>query len=205
LRHGLQEGFTVLYAGNQGRCHDLNTLVDAAQLLQHRHDVRVLIVGGGARHRQVRQRVEQAGLARVQFLPYQEPADLPPMLAAADLAVVSLLEEAEGQVAPSKLYGHLAAATPVAVICSDRSYLRREVEAGRCGAAFRNGDAAGLAAFIERLADQPRLAEAMGRASRHHLQQTATPELVVQRYAALLARHLPLAHKRLTAPAVAGA
>ena len=200
LRHGLEEGFTVMYAGNQGRCHDLDTLVDAALLLQEYKGIRFLIVGGGAQHRQVRRRVQQAGLTQVQFLPYQEPADLPAMLAAADLAVVSLLAEAEGQVAPSKLYGHLAAATPVAVICSPSSYLRHEVETARCGAAFRNGDAAGLAAFIERLAQQPQLAHDLGLASRRHLQQTATPELVVQRYAAVLARHLPLVHKRLAAP-----
>lgn len=190
-RHGLEDGFTVLYAGNQGRCHDLDTLLDALELLRERPGLRLLIVGGGARHQHLRQRVHQAGLSQVRFLPYQEPAVLPAMLAAADLAVVSLLAAAEGQVAPSKLYGHLAAATPVAVICSDHSYLRSEVEAAGCGAAFANGDAVGLAAFIGRLADDPQLARTMGQAGRRHLQCTATPELVVQRYAQLLARHLP--------------
>ena len=190
-RHGLQDGFTVLYAGNQGRCHDLDTLLDAAELLSHRPGLRLLIVGNGARHQHLQERVQQAGLSQVRFLPYQEPAALPAMLAAADLAVVSLLAAAEGQVAPSKLYGHLAAATPVAVICSEQSYLRQDIETAGCGAAFANGDAVGLAAFITHLADHPQLARAMGQAGRRHLQHTATPELVVQRYAQLLARHLP--------------
>jgi glycosyltransferase involved in cell wall biosynthesis len=191
LHHGLQDGFTVLYAGNQGRCHDLDTLLDAAQLLRGEAGLRFLIVGGGARHQQLRQRVQQAGLSQVRLLPYQEPAVLPAMLAAADLAVVSLLAAAEGQVAPSKLYGHLAAATPVAVICSPDSYLRDEVEAAGCGAAFANGDGEGLAAFIRRLAADSQLCRSLGAASRRHLQRTATPELVVQRYADVLARHLP--------------
>lgn len=189
--HGLQHGFTVLYAGNQGRCHDLETLLDAAQLLNNECDIRFLIVGGGARHQQLRQRAIDADLQQVRFLPYQDPEDLPAMLAAADLAVVSLLEAAEGQVAPSKLYGHLAAATPVAVICGAESYLRHEVEAAGCGAAFRNGEAAPLAGFIRHLAEAPEQARAMGQASRRHLLQTATPELVVQRYADLVGRHLP--------------
>jgi glycosyltransferase involved in cell wall biosynthesis len=203
-QQGLQDGFTVLYAGNQGRCHDLDTLLDAVQLLRGRPGLRLLIVGNGARHQHLQQRVQQAGLSQVRFLPYQEPAVLPAMLAAADLAVVSLLAAAEGQVAPSKLYGHLAAATPVAVICSDHSYLRQDVEAAGCGAAFANGDAPGLAAFIARLADDPQLARAMGQAGRRHLQRTATPELVVQRYAQLLARHLPQWSLRRSLSLVAG-
>ncbi|MEB3172421.1 MAG: glycosyltransferase family 4 protein [Cyanobacteriota bacterium] len=201
-RHGLDDAFTVLYAGNQGRCHDLDTLLDAARLLRQRSDIRFLIVGGGARHQQVRQRVHEEDLQRVTLLPYQDQADLPAMLAAADLAVVSLLAVAEGQVAPSKLYGHLAAATPVAVICGPDSYLRREVEAAGCGAAFANGDAVCLAAFIERLVADPQLARRMGLASRRHLQRTATPELVVQRYSDLLARHLPRVPVRAVLPEV---
>jgi len=191
-RHGLSGLFTVLYAGNQGRCHDLDTLLDAAALLVDQPGIRFVIVGDGARHRQLRQRVQQQqGLAQVQLLPYQEPADLPAMLAAADLAVVSLLAAAEGQVAPSKLYGHLAAATPVAAICAADSYLVDELQTAGCGAAFRSGDAAGLAAFILRLVAQPCTARQLGLASRRHLLNTATPELVLRRYGEVLARHLP--------------
>ncbi len=203
-RHGLNGLFTVLYAGNQGRCHDLDTLLDAAVLLAGQPGIRFVIVGDGARHRQLRQRVQQQELVQVQLLPYQEPVDLPVMLAAADLAVVSLLAAAEGQVAPSKLYGHLAAATPVAAICGPDSYLVDELKAGGCGAAFRSGDGAGLAAFILRLVAQPQTARQLGLASRRHLLNTATPELVLRRYGEVLARHLP--EGRLVAqPSVAGA
>ena len=125
------------------------------------------------------------------LLPYQQPADLPALLAAADLAVVSLLACAEGQVAPSKLYGHLAAATPLAVICAPDSYLAREVSSAGCGAAFCSGDGSALAAYIRRLAVEPQLVRQLGQASRRHLLASATPELVVQRYAEVLARHLP--------------
>jgi len=128
----------------------------------------------------------------VRFLPYQDHATVPQMLAAADLAVVSLLAEAEGQVAPSKLYGHLAAATPIAVICGERSYLRQEVERAGCGAAFRSGDAIALAAYIERLSGDPSLCKHLGLAGRQHLERTASPSVTLQAYARTLARHLPL-------------
>ena len=192
-QHGLESVFTVLYSGNQGRCHDLVTLVDAAAVLQSQSSpVQVVIVGSGARHGELVERVQALKLTNVRFLPYQDHARVPEMLATADLAVVSLLAEAEGQVAPSKLYGHLAAATPIAVICSERSYLRQEVERAGCGAAFRSGEAGELAAFIETLSGDPALCRHLGQAGRLHLERTASPSVTVKAYARALARHLPL-------------
>lgn len=199
-QHGLAEQFVVLYSGNQGRCHDLTTLLDAAERLRDRRDILFLIVGRGAQHKALVQRSEQEGLTQVRFLPYQEADQLPALLASADLAVVSLLDAAEGQVAPSKLYGHLAAATPVAAICAPYSYLRTELARGGCGQAFSSGDSEGLARFILNLAADSEWAQSLGRAGRRYLQATATPALVVQAYAEVLSRHLPLARKTYAAP-----
>jgi len=204
-RYGLATGFTVLYSGNQGRCHDLDTLLHAAQQLRHQSDIRFLIVGGGAQHRFLVEKVDAWQLENVQFLPYQDAEVLPELLAAGDLAIVSLLEAAEGQVAPSKLYGHLAAACPVAAICSPKSYLRTEVARAGCGAAFATGESERLAAYIQALAADPEQARRLGQAGRRYLLATSTPALVVQAYAELLARHLPLLHKTYAQPVVADA
>ncbi len=194
-RHGLQDSFTVLYSGNQGRCHDLNTLLDAAQLLRDQSGIQMLIVGAGAQHQQLVARVKQQDLSNVRFLPYQDAEALPALLAAADLAVVSLLASAEGQVAPSKLYGHLAAGSAVALICSPHSYLRKELELGGFGAAFDTGQASELARFIRHLAADHNRCQQFGQAARQHLLATATPDIVLQAYADLLSRHLPLGEK----------
>jgi glycosyltransferase involved in cell wall biosynthesis len=199
-RYDLHDFFTVLYSGNQGRCHDLKTLLDAAEQLKDHPTVRFLIVGSGAQHRELLSRVSALNLTNVRFLPYQEAEALPAMLAAADLAVVSLLEAAEGQVAPSKLYGHLAAGTPLAVICSANSYLNREVNRAKCGQSFRTGEGKKIAEWILQLVANPDLCKSLGRASRRHLLATATPDLVVQTYAEVLARHLPLNLKAYASP-----
>jgi len=200
IEHAPAGEFLVLYSGNQGRCHDLDTLLDAAERLRANPSIRFLIVGGGAQHRALVEQVRRRQLNNVRFLPYQEQEQLPALLACADLAIVSLLEAAEGQVAPSKLYGHLAAATPVAAICAPFSYLRTELARGGCGSSFRSGDSEGLARFILGLAADPERAHRLGASGRRHLQATATPELVVQAYAEVLSRHLPLRRKTYAAP-----
>lgn len=199
-RHNLASSFTVLYSGNQGRCHDLNTLIDAAEQLRHHPRIRFLLVGSGFQNRFLKDRVCEAGLTNVTFLPYQEADALPAMLAAADLAVVSLLDKAEGQVAPSKLYGHLAAGSPLAVICSERSYLRAEIARAGCGRCFSSGEHLALAEWIQKLSADPALCGQLGAAARNHLKANASPDHAVQAYAEVLARHLPLSQKEYAPP-----
>lgn len=197
-REQLQDRFTVLYSGNQGRCHDLVTVLAAALLLRHDPGVQFLFIGNGPQNARLRGLVRDWGIRNCRFLPYQELCDLPFTLAAADLALVTLSIEAEGLVAPSKLYGHLAAGTPIAAITPASSYLHELVEREGCGRWFANGDAEGLAAWIQRLRADPGLAAACGDAARRLLERTATPEIVTGRYLQLIQQHLP-EHKPLPA------
>ncbi|MEB3353752.1 MAG: glycosyltransferase family 4 protein [Cyanobacteriota bacterium] len=190
-RQKLEGRFTVLYSGNQGRCHDLLTVLGAARELHHDPEVQFLFIGKGPQHQRLRQLVHDWGLSNCRFLPYQELCDLPYTLAAADLALVSLSIDAEGLVAPSKLYGHLAAGTPIAAITPANSYLRQLVEGQGCGRWFANGNAADLAAWIAELKADPAQAAACGQAARALLERTATPEIITAQYLTLIEQHLP--------------
>ena len=190
-KHQLHDRFTVLYSGNQGRCHDLVTVMATALLLRHDPDVQFLFIGKGAQHSRLIELTQDWGLSNCLFLPYQELSDLPFTLTVADLALVTLAVEAEGLVAPSKLYGHLAAGTPIAAITPQGSYLRELVEREDWGRWFANGDADGLAAWILELKANPELAAVYGNNSLRLLKRTATPDIVTAQYLQLIERHLP--------------
>jgi glycosyltransferase involved in cell wall biosynthesis len=191
-RHGLDGAFTVLYSGNQGRCHDLRTLLAAAELLNEEPGIQFVIVGGGPQHDWLQQQVRERHLRHCRFLGWQPLSVLPFSLAAADLAVVSVADHLEGLVAPSKLYGHLAAGTPIAAITPAAADLHSLVEESGCGRWFANGDAAGLASWIRQLRADPALAARHGTAARALLLTTATPERVGAAYRELIERHLPV-------------
>ena len=192
-RHGLVDTFNVVYSGNQGRCHDLVTLVGAALLLRQDPGIRFVLIGHGPQHSRLSRLVHDLALPNVVFLPYQEREALPYSLAAADLAVVSLSSGTDGLVAPCKVYGHLAAGTPVAAITPAGSHLQQLVEGGGCGRWFANGDSHGLAAWITDLRDHPVQARSLGRAARRMLLDTAHPELICDAYLRRLLPHLPAA------------
>ncbi len=184
-KYDLVNTFTVLYSGNMGRCHEMDTILEAARQLQN-EPIQFVFIGAGAKRQTCIDLVKNIGLRNCRFLPYQEKQDLPYSLTACDLSLVSISPGMEGAIAPSKLYGILAAGRPVAVICEPHSYLQALVADANCGAAFNNGDGTGLAKFIRRLASDTQLADRMGIAGRRYLQSNFTPEIIAKQYSDLL-------------------
>jgi glycosyltransferase involved in cell wall biosynthesis len=199
VANGLTKSFTVMYSGNQGRCHDLDTLLAAAKLLRDERDIKFVLIGKGALNQHLREIVSEWNLTNCRFLPYQDPDVLPESLTAADIAVVSVGSQSESLVAPCKLYGHLAAGTPIAAISPADSYLAQLVEREGCGRWFANGNAEALADWIRDLRDHPELVQSYGQSSRDLLMRTATPDLVVDKYWSVIKPNLP-AGKLLDSP-----
>lgn len=185
--HQLVEPFTVLYSGNMGRCHDVDTILDAAIHLRD-EPVRFVCIGAGAKRAGLMRQVQQLGLTNFQFLPYQDRQVLPYSLTACDLSLVSVAEGMESLVAPSKLYSALSSGRPLAVICPPHSYLNQILTEANCGASFRNGDGQGLAQFIRLLMQDRPTAEKMGAAGRAYLQKSFTPEAIATQYYKVLRR-----------------
>ncbi len=183
--HGTHHKFTVLYSGNLGRCHDLDTILGAIQLLKNQ-EVHFVFIGAGAKHELCRQTVKEWGLSNCTFLPYQERSHLPYSLTACDLALVSIAPGMEGVVVPSKLYGVMAAGRAIAAICEPHSYLRELIQEAQCGACFNNNDSEGLAEFIRFLAKDPQTTRKMGQTGRRHLEANFTPKIIAQQYQEVL-------------------
>ncbi|WP_414527889.1 glycosyltransferase family 4 protein [Nodularia chucula] len=180
-KHNLVNKFTVLYSGNMGRCHDIDTLLKAATELQN-EPVQFVCIGGGAKREQLIAQVYELGLNNFTFLPYQDKDVLPYSLTASDLSLVSLNPSSESLVLPSKLYSALATGRPLAVVCSPYSSLRQIIKEANCGAAFDHGDGHGLAEFIRLLRHNQQLGKQMGNAARQYLQGNFTPKIIAQQY-----------------------
>jgi len=184
--YNLTNSFVVLYSGNLGRCHDTQTILEAAQLLNARSDIKFLFIGNGVGSQIVKEGIEAGELPNILQLPYQDKEVLPFSLTACDLSLVSILPNVGDTVAPSKMYGILAAGRPVAAICPEGSYLREIVEEGNCGSCFDNGDAQGLADYICWLASHTPIKEKLGANARHLLEMHYTIEQAIPKYIAAL-------------------
>jgi glycosyltransferase involved in cell wall biosynthesis len=179
--HGLNHQFTVLYSGNMGRCHDMETILGAAKLLKD-EPIQFVFIGGGSKMKSIIEEMRVADLRNYTFLPYQEKKDLAYSLSAADLALVSLDAGMEDVIAPSKLYGLLAAGRPIAAICEKQSYLREIIAEAGCGASIDIGQPQQLADFIRYLSKSPQQVEVMGEAGRAYCLDHFTLKTTGQQY-----------------------
>jgi len=183
----LDQKFTVLYSGNMGRCHDIDTILATIQELEH-EPIQFVFIGGGAKRKAFMEQIADLGLQNCLFLPYQDKQTLPYSLTACDLSLVSIGFGMEGLIAPSKFYGSLAAGRPIAVICEPHSYLRGIMAAAGCGDTFNLGDSKGLADFIRLLAADPGLVDEMGSSGRRYMERHFTPEIIAKQYLKVLRR-----------------
>ncbi len=181
-QYSLNNYFVVLYSGNLGRCHDEVTILECIYLLKNHPKVKFVFIGNGAGIVPIEKAIATGDLPNAIKLPYQEREVLPYSLTACDLSLVSLKPNVEGVVAPSKVYGILAAGRPIAAICPEHSYLRQLIDEGNCGCCFMNGDAKGLADYICQLANDHSKVEYLGLNARSHFEKNFTLEKITPLY-----------------------
>src|SRR5690606_1202493 len=107
------DDFVMMYAGNMGEKQGLELIVEAARQLKAHSNVKFVMIGAGVAKARLEAYAAANELTNVQFLPVQPYADLPYMLAAADLHLIMQKSQASDIVMPSKLTSILAAGRPV--------------------------------------------------------------------------------------------
>jgi glycosyltransferase involved in cell wall biosynthesis len=143
--HGLDGKFVVMHSGNVGLSQSLETLVDAAALLQNVRDLQVVFVGEGVKKTDLEDRARALRLTNVTFLPFTPKERLGESFATADVFVVSLQRGLAGYIVPSKLYGILAAGRPYVAAVEDRCEVASLTQRHECGLVAEPGDARSLA------------------------------------------------------------
>ena len=147
--------FLVGYSGNFGRAHSFNELLEAMTLLETRPEIQFVLIGEGAGLDKLLEAVERKNLHHVSFHPYQPHDALCKSLGAIDLHIVTLKEQMEGLVLPSKIYGVLAAGRPIAFIGDTDGEIAELIRNNEVGFAVGHGGGAELAEQIQRLARVP--------------------------------------------------
>ena len=183
--NGLVDRFVVMHSGNVGHAQDLDTLVRSTTFLRDLDDLKVLVIGFGARHEEtvaLARRLE----ANVWFKPFQPREALAQSLSTADVHFVGLGRGLSGYVVPSRLYGILAAGRPVIVAADDESETAHVVREVECGVVIPPGRPDVLAGTIRELREQPDELAAMGARGREYVVAAADRLVAIGRYRALL-------------------
>jgi colanic acid biosynthesis glycosyl transferase WcaI len=183
---GVDEKFVVMHSGNVGHAQDLDSLIRAGTFLRDLGDLRIFIIGTGARHAELVALSALLEVDQVQFLYYQSRAVLPQSLSAADVHVVGLAAGLAGYVVPSRLYGILAVGRPVIVAADAESETAQLVTEVGCGIVVPPGRPELLARAIRDAHDGKYDLKAMGGRGREWVEREADRSVAVRRYRDLL-------------------
>ena len=156
---------TVVYSGNLGRAHEVETVAGAVPRLDGRF--RLVVAGDGVGRRELeRAGAGTRGGAMVTFEGYCGYEELGERLGRGHIGLVTQKRETLGCVVPSKVYGILAAGRPVLFVGPAEATPTRIVERFRCGWHIEPGDVDGLVALLELLKGHPEEVVAAGRRAR---------------------------------------
>jgi glycosyltransferase involved in cell wall biosynthesis len=187
----LDEKFVVMHSGNLGHAQDLDSLVRAATFLRDLDDLRIVIIGTGARHAELVGLAELLEVDHVRFLYYQSRGVLSQSLSAADVHVVGLASGLAGYVVPSRLYGILAVARPVIVAAEAESETAQVIQRVGCGLVVPPGRPELLARAIRDAHDGKYDLAEMGARGREWVVQEADRSVAMGRYRELLRELAP--------------
>lgn len=166
---GVGDATLVMYSGNFGLGHDVQTMCEAAEALRENPSVRFAFVGGGKRKEEVEAFVRERGLENVVLAPYQPRERLGELLSAGDVHLASLKEGIEGIMVPSKLFGIMAASRPTLFVGHPTSEIARVLTERDCGVVIREGDAPAMVEAILALDADPAERDRLGANARRAL------------------------------------
>ncbi len=154
-RWALDGKFVVGYLGTHGMAHALGNVLDTADLLRDRDDIRFLLVGAGAERDGLIAAARARGLDNVVFGDPQPKPAMPAVWSVCDVALVHLKKSPVfAEVIPSKIFEAMGMGLPV-LLAAPEGEAGRIVETDGAGLRVPAEDPRALADACRALADDP--------------------------------------------------
>ncbi|MBI4372820.1 MAG: glycosyltransferase family 4 protein [Candidatus Omnitrophica bacterium] len=181
-KHDLFEKTVVLYSGNLGLAHNLESLIEAAFLLRDEKKIQFLLIGEGAKKASLVAYAKRHTLPNILFLPYQPADHLPYSLTAGDIAVVSMQKGSEGLFVPGKLYTALACGQAILGMSPPNTEIADLIERENCGIVVAPDAPAEIAKVILKLHQHDTLLWHFQKNAREAFEKSFTKERAIRQY-----------------------
>lgn len=182
----LGTGFNVVFTGNLGTVQALDTVLEAAMLLQMERDITFVLVGSGSRSDWLESEIARLGLKNVRLTGRFPPSAMSAIMGQASVLLVSLVRSPiMAQTVPSKVQAYLAAGKPIIAALDGEG--ARIVNAAGAGVTCPAENAEALADAVMQLRDMPVDArEQMGVNALNYYHQNFEPRMLAKRLLQIL-------------------
>jgi colanic acid biosynthesis glycosyl transferase WcaI len=195
-RHGLTDRRVLLYSGTLGLKHDPEVLVSLARAVRGFGDVDVIVVSEGRGADWLLRIRDAEGLDNLRLLPFQPYADLPDVLASADILLALLEADAGTFSVPSKVLSYLCAGRPLLVAIPADNLAADVIRRSNGGVLVQPGDKEGFVAGAVRLLENPAVRSELGRHARTYAEESFDVKRIVDAFEPIL---IPVKPERIEA------
>jgi len=183
---GFGEKFVLQYAGNIGRTHDIDVIVEAAQVLKNENDIVFFIVGAGAKREYLERAIHEKGLKNI-ILKQKYPKErLNEVLNACDLAIISMKRGMYGVSVPSRMYNIMAAGKPLIGIVEEGSEIAKVIVEEKVGFVVKPGSPDQLVKVIEYAMSNCQILKNMGDRASGLVKEKYSCDNAIRKYEALI-------------------
>ncbi len=185
LELGLEGKFVAAYFGTHGMAHHLETILEAARILQSNTDITFLMVGDGAERARIKSMRDELALDNVIMLEQQPKEKMPLLWELCDASLV-LLRKSElfKTVIPSKIFESMGMRRPIVLGVQGES--AEIIEAAGAGFCIEPENAAELAERLLKLQREPDMGAKMGESGRAYVAEHFDRKRLAQRFEKLL-------------------
>lgn len=143
----------ILYSGNMGISHDIDSMLEAALLLRDREDILFVFIGLGEKWNEAKLFPKKHSLGNVKVFPFQTEDRLPNTITLGAISLVALDQGMEELMVPSKVFYYLAAGSSIIGICQGQNELQNVIGKSECGICIPPQSPIQLAQEISSLVD----------------------------------------------------
>lgn len=153
--------YLAIFAGSHNLIQGLDYILDAAEALQGKLNLRLAFIGEGPEKARLVEDAGKRGLKNVCFFEARPVAEIPPLLASADFLLAPLKKEIP-HVVHVKMYEAMASGRPVILIANPKGDAASILSENAAGLTVEPGNIPALVEAITRLCADPELRRRLG-------------------------------------------
>ena len=177
----LTNKLVILYAGNMGHPHDIETLAAAIKHLESDEGIHFVFMGSGPKQRLLNEMLA-SGSTNITVLPPRPRSEQNEFLNACDVAILSLVPGMLGLAVPSRTYNLMAAGKPIIALVSESSEVAKVVREEGIGWVVEPGSVKKTVLAIQAAKESNNLLLEMGVRARRAAGTKYSQEIILRQF-----------------------
>jgi len=186
IKNSFINNFILTYAGTMSWPQDLETIVEAANILRDHKDILFLLIGDGVKKEILIKKTEEYGLQNICFMPLQPRDTYFQIIRTSDACFIPLKKNYHSPTLPSKILDIMACGKPVITNVPYASDVYLLVNKAKCGIWVEPENPQELKKAIIKIYNNRTLGKRLGNNGRRFLEENFSLKTCIDRYEQLL-------------------